>query len=358
MSKDYNKAYIDDNELGFIKEVVRPNFRKRGEYEAGDAVFWDSEFEMFRVAPYEEIDKITDKVRFTPTGVVVIPSSHDVYGTGEAGVTSIKNISTRNPDEGTFSQSNDACFFGPVNEKDVPGLHKYSKVVCVGTKETGIHDTVQSVVPFNGGTSNEDSCHMPVNYIASSSYEYIDNPYDPGTKYSNHSYGELYYLPSPYKANGTRNPLYYSIEYGDNVLSDFNGKSNTEILCARATAQPNWKTDDTIVNDNEGGYYPAACCCWRFHTVGTEHGDWYLPAAGELGYKNCRWKEIEQTTIKLRQFLDYNNLGEVFTSIGSTISTDRRDYYGSCIYTNNLYGHVSNQVNYLNTSVVPFTRLR
>jgi hypothetical protein len=29
---------------------------------------------------------------------------------------------------------------------------------------------------------------------------------------------------------------------------------------------------------------PSACCCWRYHTLGTEQGDWYLPAIGELGY--------------------------------------------------------------------------
>lgn len=39
-----------------------------------------------------------------------------------------------------------------------------------------------------------------------------------------------------------------------------------------------------ITNSFSAGNYPAACCCWRFHTVADNQGDWYLPAGGELGY--------------------------------------------------------------------------
>lgn len=66
------------------------------------------------------------------------------------------------------------------------------------------------------------------------------------------------------------------------AISDYNGKANTTALLANATAQPNWRTDSTITSSYAAGYQPAACCCWRFHTLGTNQGDWYLPAAGEL----------------------------------------------------------------------------
>jgi hypothetical protein len=68
------------------------------------------------------------------------------------------------------------------------------------------------------------------------------------------------------------------------ATADFNGKKNTDIITAMATAQSGWTTASAITNSYNSGYYPAACCCRRFHTTGTSAGDWYLPACGELGY--------------------------------------------------------------------------
>ena len=69
------------------------------------------------------------------------------------------------------------------------------------------------------------------------------------------------------------------------ATADYNGKENTAAILAKATAQKNWRTDSSITNSDSSStnkYFPAACCCWRFHTLGTKQGDWYLPAAGEL----------------------------------------------------------------------------
>lgn len=66
------------------------------------------------------------------------------------------------------------------------------------------------------------------------------------------------------------------------ALTDVDGKQHTEILLNYATAQENWRTDQTITKSGDPGYSPAACCCWRYHTLGTQQGDWYLPAAGEI----------------------------------------------------------------------------
>ena len=49
---------------------------------------------------------------------------------------------------------------------------------------------------------------------------------------------------------------------------DYNGKSNTSII---------------IAHGNSNGYEtPAADYCYNYSTTGTNKGDWYLPAGGEL----------------------------------------------------------------------------
>ncbi len=52
------------------------------------------------------------------------------------------------------------------------------------------------------------------------------------------------------------------------VIRDYNGKSNTSIIIA--------------YRDNYGYSTPAASYTYNYTTKGTNKGDWYLPAAGEL----------------------------------------------------------------------------
>lgn len=71
-----------------------------------------------------------------------------------------------------------------------------------------------------------------------------------------------------------------------NARGCYNGKDNTNrIIGVYATGQSGWKTAEKITNSNSSStnkLFPSFCCCWRFHTPGTNQGDWYLPAAGEL----------------------------------------------------------------------------
>lgn len=227
--------------------------------------------------------------KFTPIGIVVIPSSHDVYGTGECGVIALKSASLTTPDNG--QSTNCIIYFGQALEYQNLGLPQFSNIVCQGTFNSDLLDTVDGVV---------EKGRLPLNNVVPNAIECLT---DPGTYYQYINNSEIGYVPSPYLIDGSRNPNYYKTDPPSsptNVLSDFNGKSNTKILIDLATAQSDWKTASLITNNLGIGYSPAACCCWRFHTEGTKQGDWYLPACGEFGYCIPRLSKINAALNKIK----------------------------------------------------------
>jgi hypothetical protein len=63
-------------------------------------------------------------------------------------------------------------------------------------------------------------------------------------------------------------------------------------------SQEEWRTATSLKNNSKTGNYPIATTTWRFHTVDTEQGDWYCPAAGELAMTMSNFGDI-QSTLKL-----------------------------------------------------------
>ena len=66
------------------------------------------------------------------------------------------------------------------------------------------------------------------------------------------------------------------------AVTDIDGKNKTDIMLQSITRQPNWQTDSSIQNEEGSGWAPAAACCARYYTLGTQPGDWYLGACGEM----------------------------------------------------------------------------
>lgn len=235
-----------------------------------------------------------DEGRYIPIGIVVIPTAHDVYGTGECGVMALLSASTSKPDTG--DTSNITMYWGGYNALGVggnaginyPELNDFNKFVRYGT--------MNNAQPLDFIDGESGGGYIPLQYAAMSVK--LQCPHDPEANYYNSSSSSYGYLPSPYLADGSRNPDYYKTDSPAttaNALSDFAGKANTEILCSKATSQSDWKTAQTIINAGDIGYHPVACTCWRFHTTGTTQGDWYLPACGELGYIAPRYELIIST---------------------------------------------------------------
>lgn len=344
---------------------------------AGDVLMWDGSKKYIMNNPTQESLQAAKDKGHTPIGIVVIPASHDVYGTGECGVISLVGMSYNTPDEG----GNDTIYFG---QRKVDLKFPYrTKVPSIGysddQKDFIVEMSTSGASPSDDFTGTSSLC-------------------DKESKYNLRTFTRVLALPSPFSTDESSNPIYRQTtppSSEQNAFSDFDGLDNSKRLWELATAQSDWRTNtetktvnatdglkiekesDTVFNvygkkgdtaifkctcadckaencqcgcecdgcktyvitlentgenriefeientqedgiegrnvseplliepiatatlppiENNGnaGYSPAACCCWRYHTEGTNQGDWYLPAEGELGYVLARVKKIDK----------------------------------------------------------------
>ena len=200
-----------------------------------------------------------------------------------------------NPDNGN-SEGHYKMFWGNANEElsnILPPLPNIPYINEPNTINFGDEQTIKGYTQIGGYVSSD--------YYNDTNPNRMQNPFmtDEYYYFNNVSY---YYLSSPYLENNMPNPIYRDTS-NSNALSDFNGKGNTEIIINLANNySTDWQTASIIQNANANKYnYPAAQCCWRYHTVGTNQGDWYLPSAGELGYLCARRKAID---VSLQKIID------------------------------------------------------
>lgn len=238
----------------------------------GEAVFFDSNNKALITMTQSEITSAVDG--YVPIGIVVVPAEHNVYGDGTCGVMSLHFMSAETPDTGSGLRQY-VCWGGANVDTS---LTNYTHYNSLGNSAPPSSTIIEARDDFNGILPT-DAMHTDCTWVAS---------LDGVTNYNINQFYQTqqeYFIPSPFNADGSRNEAYYTTAYSTaNALSDFDGVGNTKVLTELATAQSNWKTASTITNSGSEGYYPAACCCWRYHTPGTNQGSWYLPSIGEMGY--------------------------------------------------------------------------
>jgi hypothetical protein len=108
------------------------------------------------------------------------------------------------------------------------------------------------------------------------------------------------------------------------AVTDIDGKDKTDKLLDNVSAQPNWLTDNTIKNSDQG-CAPAACCCARYHTLGTQAGDWYLGASGEMSMIAAKISLINTKLASINAVYPNNSFGSLIDNIHWT-STEANEY--------------------------------
>lgn len=290
-----------EGELKELYNIYNPFTKDKLQAVAGDIVMFDGSDKYILKNTEEETLQAVKNAGHTPVGVVVIPTSHDIYGTGEGAMMSLNPMSASNPDNGYTTEEQPFIGWGPLTDTS---LYNYNSIGVISNNNSSnpsiYRVAIDSTSPIYFPVSNSDGEQVL---------------HDPKAYYPSYKSGSYVLVPSPYDIQEKRNLQYCLTGY---CTSDFNGKTNTEVLCSLATEQEDWKTADKISQNSSGvdnndtrNYYPAACCCWRYHTEGTNQGDWYLPAMGELGYIMARLTIIENTINLIKSNWD---IGKNFSS--------------------------------------------
>lgn len=206
-----NKLYLKDRELfngnlyDSAGQIILKNYhlyRKLGEYELGDVVLYDKNKDILRVFPSSNLEFISPD-HYEPIGIVVIPTAHDVYGTGECGVMALMSASLTIPDTG--QTSNTRIVWG-AKGTNYPELNNFNQVNTLSINNINNESYVLGYTAYSYLPSDDFSGNLSLDGIAK--YIFSQN-----------------LSPSPYNADGSRNPLYFAtgaIEstppiYGGNV---------------------------------------------------------------------------------------------------------------------------------------------
>lgn len=280
---------------------------------AGDILLNDLYTHDNIIVPIDDLN-LTDypSSQFLPTGVVVVPGSHDVYGDGSCGIMAIRTMCGEDIGNTVSDAENGLYVNGDSSSSYIGYLHK--KFPITARSSYWITGTVAD--PYNQATypgvdgSLMNYCILPsdlyskefivngvtipvgtlCSYDADSyfiSAEFIDYLHEQGIiGYSSSNFGVCQ---SPYLTGGYRNQEFSrttSPSSGQNSFCDFNGRGNTDSFLQFI--------EDSGYNICSDGISMFVFCSY-FAAPGTSKTDWYLPAIGEWGYIMSRVRRINES---------------------------------------------------------------
>lgn len=281
----------------------------RKKFVAGDIAYYDGS--KVRVI---EANQWSESLG-TPIGVIVIPP--DFLPDGMARIVSLNAVDS----SGNTATSHSSMTWGGRGSDTV--LPNYSRVPTLNADQI----IGGSVSPSSSSSSYAclPSDVFTEEFISSS----VPSIADPKAYYYHSAYRKI---PSPYLGDSLNPDYCMAISdalLGDNVLKDFDGLANTELLVGLSNS------------------YIAAHAA-NDYSDGSSTTQWYLPAAGELGFLVARLGAVNNSISKLGAVtVPYN----YFWSSSEASSTDAHPI-------NTRDGHVTSDTKSMNYYIRPFARIK
>lgn len=229
---------------------------------------------------------------YTPIGVVVVPSSHNIYGANKCSIISLNWINS-NSETGGAAQSH--YWLGNTSSigktQGVPLLLDMNSNTGGYNYYIGVGD-----FPYQGGGK------IPTN-----------NTMDIKCGYGSHTTNG-WYVPSPYLNDDSKNPSYFMNSFNSNNTTYINGLtdfSGSNILLLQKS-------------------YTPFDLCNKYYTDGTIKGGWYIPTIGELGYLMARIDDIENSINIIK-----SNYGIGYSILNYGLSQDEGGIWAANVYQNN-----------------------
>ena len=298
-----------------------------------DICFYDKENDNKIIVDSSEVNNTDYPLeRFTPIGIVAVPSFHT--DENRPRIVSLAEMNYSTLDSGSVTEYQEMNWGG----------HRYT---VTNLAEKRYYPYLSSLTESASVNYDIYFSYLPSDYFSSNN----NNPLNSLEGFQN-SDADIN-MCSPYKEDGSKEERYFDTSNTGNVLADFDGKGNTEkILSVDNSNSIRWQTASTIENSSNNQYvHPPAQCCWRFHTDGTKQGEWYLPSVGELGYAYARQVSINTAIDNINA--KYNK------TLGINFNTSY--YWSSTQYSSNEaldlgfgYGMLSRQNKFYNLFVRAF----
>lgn len=183
-----------------------------------------------------------------------------------------------------LTEDNDKVVYGPKLD-----LAKVGDIAVYGVAE----DQIYYIKQANYNTTDFPTAdYVPIGVVCK-------NQLEEGLGYGLVKVMNLKYLDFAHPDTGSSSPLAIKCiyEYYPNARGVFHpyyengsepygadpyGYDNSNYVIERITSPEDWMTAESLVDSDQDIYGMPYALAWRWKTLGTENGEWYIPSCGEL----------------------------------------------------------------------------
>lgn len=230
---------------------------------AGDVLFYNPNTDKLVFGRFVDTNSDYQYNDLTPIGIVTVPASHNIYGDNSCACLSLEQYRKAVCDN---------------YDLDKDSRSKFNAILKCDLN----NDFVEM---YEGNYSGSISRRHSVTQSSRSNKLLYDIGYSESV---NHT-------PSPYN-DGMLNNWYLqeTIEDQPNILNDFDGFTNTQLIKNLAPPE-NWNTVMDLTSDEilDNNLFVPPIICLVYNTIGTVAGDWYWPTLAEMIYAMSRDEDVE-----------------------------------------------------------------